>query len=165
MVLRKESPCGHRTLTSIDSADSVISGSEPITCRVPGFHTLLTPLVSGIPELSCLLVLGSFSELSGVGGHFKGLRTLVGKRVPETSQSCSRRRDRESRRDDVSEPWTISQALGSSVGGTLLADAGILRHGMGTLKLFCPCSRNSRADCTAWCHSDWTLYPFSPFAK
>lgn len=89
----------------------------------------------------------------------------MGKRVPESSQSCSRRRDRESRREDLSEPWTISQALGSSVEGTLLADAGILRHGMGTLKLFCPCSRNSRADCTAWCHSDWTSYPFSPFAK
>lgn len=87
MALRKASPCVHGTLTSIDSADSVISGSELITCRAPGFHTLLAPLVSGIPELSCLLVLGSFSELSGVGGHFKGLRILVGKRVPETSRS------------------------------------------------------------------------------
>ena len=75
MALRKESPCGHGTLTSVDS---VISGSEPITCRAPGFHTLLSPLVSGIPELSSLMVLGSFSELSGVGGHFKGPRTLVG---------------------------------------------------------------------------------------
>lgn len=96
MALREESPCGHGTLTSIDS-DSVISGSEP------GFHTLLTPLVSGIPELSSLLVLGSFSELSGVGRHFKGLRILVGKRVPDNSQSCSTRRDRESRREDISE--------------------------------------------------------------
>lgn len=109
MALRKESPCGHGTLTSLDSADSVVSGSEPVTCRAPGFHTSLSLLVSGIPELSFLLVLGSFSELSGVGGHFKGLRTLVGKRVPETSRSCSRRRDRESRREDASEPVSCGQ--------------------------------------------------------
>lgn len=108
MALRKESPCGHGTLTSLDSADSVISGSEPITFRAPGFHTL-SPLVSGIPELSSLLVLGSFSELSGVGRHFKGPRTLVGKRVPETSWSCSRRRDRVSRREDASEPVSGEQ--------------------------------------------------------
>lgn len=108
MALREESPCGHRTLTRIDSADSVISGSEPITCGAPGFHTL-SPLVSGIPELSSLLVLGSFSEVSGVGGHLRGLRILVGKRVSESSWSCSRRRDRESRREEVSEPVSGGQ--------------------------------------------------------
>lgn len=80
MALRKESPCGHGILTSLDSVDSVVSGSELITCGAPGFHTLLLPLVSGISELSSLLVLGSFSELSDVGGYFKGPRTLAGKR-------------------------------------------------------------------------------------
>lgn len=109
MALRKESPCRHGTLTSLDS---VVSGSEPITCGAPGFHTLLLPLVSGIPELSSLLELGSFSELSGVGGYFKGPRTLAGKRVPETSRSCSRKRDRESRREDASEPVSGGRLAG-----------------------------------------------------
>lgn len=62
----------------------MISSSEPIAFRAPGFHTLLPPSLSSIPEFSSEMVLGSSSEPSGAGVQFSLVKERVC--VPETTQ-------------------------------------------------------------------------------